>query len=382
MENALKTTPLLLFLAFATASLAQQPNPFRRIGKTTEVIDVSHGKYVEIIEKDSLERVGTVIVNRFTRKIERFLNEDSLDRLAADNTAQSRFFSIDPLTAKFPYYSPYQFAGNTPIWASDLDGLEPNFRHKEDGINGVGLFDQQELGSIPRHQAVLTIGNPGKQFQIQWLLNNNGEAIGYLASRVVPDEEYKRLYGGSGAGLQAAYVISLDRFGKFAKNTDEYFDKSHNAELEDVMYGEIDRSPVKRLFDPRAWLAGRIIGAVGGLANEFLLARLLPLQVTESGIIVVTRHLAQFDAVENNIMIGRLKKIASGELKATEIDMNFYKHELRESELMKKGMSYDEAHEKTLKEQGMYERGYEKKLYTEDALKAGNEQMKKDANNK
>ncbi|MFM9945260.1 MAG: hypothetical protein ACKVQB_08525, partial [Bacteroidia bacterium] len=27
----------------------------------------------------------------------------------------------------YPWYSPYQFAGNTPIWANDLDGLEPNY---------------------------------------------------------------------------------------------------------------------------------------------------------------------------------------------------------------------------------------------------------------
>ena len=35
-----------------------------------------------------------------------------------------RFMSRDPLATKFPYYSPYQFAGNKPIAAIDLDGLE------------------------------------------------------------------------------------------------------------------------------------------------------------------------------------------------------------------------------------------------------------------
>lgn len=37
----------------------------------------------------------------------------------------SRFLSVDPLTNKFPYYSPYQFSGNSPIKFIDLDGLEP-----------------------------------------------------------------------------------------------------------------------------------------------------------------------------------------------------------------------------------------------------------------
>jgi len=35
-----------------------------------------------------------------------------------------KFLSIDPLIKDFPHYSPYQFAGNTPIWAIDLDGAE------------------------------------------------------------------------------------------------------------------------------------------------------------------------------------------------------------------------------------------------------------------
>ena len=35
-----------------------------------------------------------------------------------------KFLSVDPLTKSFPWYAPYQFAGNTPIVAIDLDGLE------------------------------------------------------------------------------------------------------------------------------------------------------------------------------------------------------------------------------------------------------------------
>ena len=36
----------------------------------------------------------------------------------------ARFLSVDPLTASYPWYTPYQFAGNKPIVAIDLDGLE------------------------------------------------------------------------------------------------------------------------------------------------------------------------------------------------------------------------------------------------------------------
>ncbi len=35
-----------------------------------------------------------------------------------------RFLSVDPLTKEYPWYTPYQFAGNKPIESIDLDGAE------------------------------------------------------------------------------------------------------------------------------------------------------------------------------------------------------------------------------------------------------------------
>lgn len=35
-----------------------------------------------------------------------------------------RFISVDPLAAKYPFYTPFQYAGNKPINATDLDGAE------------------------------------------------------------------------------------------------------------------------------------------------------------------------------------------------------------------------------------------------------------------
>jgi uncharacterized protein RhaS with RHS repeats len=37
-----------------------------------------------------------------------------------------RFLSVDPLTGKYSHYTPYQYAGNMPIWKRDIDGLEPD----------------------------------------------------------------------------------------------------------------------------------------------------------------------------------------------------------------------------------------------------------------
>ena len=40
------------------------------------------------------------------------------------DTRIAKFLSVDPLTKDYPWYTPYQFAGNKPIQFIDLDGLE------------------------------------------------------------------------------------------------------------------------------------------------------------------------------------------------------------------------------------------------------------------
>jgi RHS repeat-associated protein len=51
-----------------------------------------------------------------------------------------KFLSVDPLQKKFAFYTPYQFAGNTPIAAIDLDGLEPYGRVILDGQGDGAAF--------------------------------------------------------------------------------------------------------------------------------------------------------------------------------------------------------------------------------------------------
>lgn len=40
------------------------------------------------------------------------------------NPAIAKFLSVDPLAPDYPYFTPYQFAGNNPVRCVDLDGLE------------------------------------------------------------------------------------------------------------------------------------------------------------------------------------------------------------------------------------------------------------------
>jgi RHS repeat-associated protein len=55
------------------------------------------------------------------------------------NPALGRFLSEDPLTKSYPWYTPYQFAGNMPIWAIDLDGLEEYIVHRDRSKDGRSI---------------------------------------------------------------------------------------------------------------------------------------------------------------------------------------------------------------------------------------------------
>ncbi|SFH37188.1 RHS repeat-associated core domain-containing protein [Pedobacter insulae] len=55
------------------------------------------------------------------------------------NAQLGKFLSVDPLCSAFPWWTPYQFAGNTPIFAIDADGLEIRNAYYEYSNNGEKL---------------------------------------------------------------------------------------------------------------------------------------------------------------------------------------------------------------------------------------------------
>ena len=55
------------------------------------------------------------------------------------NPRIARFLSVDPLFQSYPWYTPYQFAGNKPIWCIDIDGLEEGFATIEHTISKDGV---------------------------------------------------------------------------------------------------------------------------------------------------------------------------------------------------------------------------------------------------
>lgn len=120
-----KTLFIILILVWAGNLFAQDINPFESIGKKGKVLTLSNGKYPEVHPYDSLQRIGSVVVNMNTGLIVDFLQTDTLySESTLDPTVISRWYSIDPLAMKYPSFSPYNFCANNPIIYVDGDGRE------------------------------------------------------------------------------------------------------------------------------------------------------------------------------------------------------------------------------------------------------------------
>jgi RHS repeat-associated protein len=63
-----------------------------------------------------------------------------------------RFFAIDPLTAKYPFYSPYAFSGNRVVDCVELEGLEP-------------ASPGTKLGEVQKAEYITC---PGSEYEWKW----------------------------------------------------------------------------------------------------------------------------------------------------------------------------------------------------------------------
>uniref|UniRef100_UPI0018F4309D RHS repeat-associated core domain-containing protein n=1 Tax=Gynurincola endophyticus TaxID=2479004 RepID=UPI0018F4309D len=84
-----------------------------------------------------------------------------------------KFLSVDPLSVEYPWYTPYQFAGNTPIQAVDLDGAEEfNYNLKIDEETGKAKLELISIHSGLLFNLTVTqyVSYKGKRYSygIEW----------------------------------------------------------------------------------------------------------------------------------------------------------------------------------------------------------------------
>jgi RHS repeat-associated protein len=97
------------------------------------------------------------------------------------NPGLAKFLSVDPITSDYPWYTPYQFAGNMPIGAIDLDGLEPTIAnlgwYTDPWGMLMGMLDE-ELDGNTNAKVEYKLGLQGTNENGKF---TNGSALAWLA---------------------------------------------------------------------------------------------------------------------------------------------------------------------------------------------------------
>ena len=113
-NKSIFTACMALLLSLATAAQTK---------KQPQTLTLTNGRYSESFDEDSIQRIGSALININTMQIVK-LQLTKEEETLFDNTHAGRFLSVDPIAKDFAFLTPYQYASNRPIDGIDMDGLE------------------------------------------------------------------------------------------------------------------------------------------------------------------------------------------------------------------------------------------------------------------
>jgi len=121
-----------------------------------------------------------------------------------------RFLSTDPLSKSYPYYTPYQFAGNKPIWALDLDGLE-EYYYSAAWNERTGTIELKLDHIVDKKSFLGYSWTPG--YEVNVTFKRSGDETNFTFTRL------GRMVRGSGPGGIDLYQNKVADFEKFKSTT-------------------------------------------------------------------------------------------------------------------------------------------------------------------
>jgi RHS repeat-associated protein len=130
------------------------------------------------------------------------------------NPRIGRFLSLDPLQAKYPFYTPYSFAGNSPIENIDLDGREE-----------LPYTEKNQFGEKQVHMVPIQVMKPFRGGAVWATDYKEVNPAGKPVTQGLSERDIYRLV--------LARVISP---GDFKIPDDQYLDKTYFSTEEKVKY--------------------------------------------------------------------------------------------------------------------------------------------------
>ncbi|WP_239058223.1 hypothetical protein [Bacteroides sp. 214] len=114
-----KTSLTLLVLSFNLVLLAQNENPFKKLGYDVLTATSSKGEFTEFHDQTDIVEIGSVLYNTKNNEIVKVLGQGET---TVDISSATAAMSIDPLCEKYYWISPYAYCANNPIRFIDLRG--------------------------------------------------------------------------------------------------------------------------------------------------------------------------------------------------------------------------------------------------------------------
>ncbi len=150
----------ITFLVVLLRGVTAAQNPYESIGKPMpkgKILTLTNGKYPEVIENDTVVRIGSVMFNTVTGEVVAFLTKDTLHtEYSLEPDVVSRWLSPDPLAEKSYTITPYRYGNNNPIIFTDPDGRWEFQINEKDGKKTAVLVAQKgdNLQSLSDHTGI------------------------------------------------------------------------------------------------------------------------------------------------------------------------------------------------------------------------------------